>query len=331
MEVNMKRFLVVLLVLAVAASVFAGGRRGAESGIPVGIVNLHPSESGYREANVLDMARVFSTANGYRVLNANVNTLNEQLAAANQFINEGVKYLLISAADTDGWDSVLASAKRAGIKVFKFDRTINTSPDNYEAAVVSDMWAQGRRAVAWLEAQNRPGGYRFIHINGQMGSAPQRGRSEPLNEAIAKHPNWTLVRTGTGGDTWSADEAKRIVEAAIAARENFNTIYAHNDGMAQGAMAALREAGISHGVNGDVWIIGYDFNRFALRHVMAGEWNLDVQSSPRQADVIHGFIQDLEAGRRPNIPANKTVILDEIVADRTNVDQAFIAQFGIGE
>ena len=40
---------------------------------------------------------------------------DEQLNAATQFITDGVDYLLISAAATDGWDSVLASAKEAGI------------------------------------------------------------------------------------------------------------------------------------------------------------------------------------------------------------------------
>jgi len=95
----MKKFLTVLLVLAVASAVFAGGNKQAKGGsglIKVGIVNLHPSESGYREANVKDMDEVFTTVNGYLTLKANYNTLNEQLDAARQFINDGVDYLLIS-------------------------------------------------------------------------------------------------------------------------------------------------------------------------------------------------------------------------------------------
>jgi len=342
----MKKFLVVLLMLAVAASmVFAGGNRQAQtttrsSLIKVGIINLHPSESGYREANVKDMDEVFTTANGYLALKANYNTLNEQLDAARQFINDGVDYLLISTANENGWDSVLADAKRAGIPVFLFDRMINTAQDNFTAAVISDMQNQGKNAVAWLEAQNRAGGYRFIHIQGQIGSPAQAGRTEPLDAAIARHSNWTLVRRGTGGDTWSADEAKRIVEAAIAARENFNVIYAENDGMAEGAMKALQEAGVSHGVNGDVWIMGFDFNKFALRHVMSGQWNFNGQCSPFQAKVIDGFIKTLHSGGKLNIPASSwtaygrtytnVVINPEIVIDTANITQAFIDQYGLG-
>ena len=332
----MKRLLVVLLVLAVATGAFArgggqtGGSKAGSGLIKIGIVNLHPSESGYREANVKDMDRVFNRANGYDVLKANYNTLNEQLDAANQFINEGAHYLLISAADMNGWDTVFANAKRAGVKVFLFDRLINTSEDNFEAAVVSDTQNQGSNAVAWLEKQARPGGYRFIHIQGQIGSAAQIGRTEPLDAAIARHADWTLVRRGTGGDTWSPDEAKRIVEAAIAAGENFNVIYAENDGMAEGAMTALREAGISHGVNGDVWIMGFDYNKFALRYVMSGEWNFDGQASPFQADIINGFIQTLESGGKLNLP-KKIVINPETVIDNATITQAFIDQYGLGD
>ena len=330
----MKKLFMVILVLVVASSVFAGGGKQASSGgsglIKIGIVNLHPSESGYREANVKDMDRVFNRANGYDVLKANYNTLNEQLDAANQFINQGVDYLLISAADANGWDNVLSAAKRAGIKVFLFDRMINTSQDNFEAAVISDMQNQGINAVAWLEKQARPGGYQFIHIQGQIGSAAQVGRTEPLDAAIASHADWTLVRRGTGGDTWSPDEAKRIVEAAIAARESFNVIYAENDGMAEGAMTALREAGISHGVNGDVWIMGFDFNKFALRYVMSGEWNFDGQCSPFQADKINDFIKTLQGGSSLNL-SSKIVINPEIVTDNASITAAFIDQYGLGD
>ncbi|MCL2209226.1 MAG: substrate-binding domain-containing protein [Treponema sp.] len=335
----MKKFLVVLLMLLVASAVFAGGSR--EALIKVGIVNLHPSESGYREANVKDMDKVFTSANGYQAFKANYNTLNEQLDAARQFINDGVDYLLISAADANGWDSVLADAKRAGIPVFLFDRMINTAPENFTAAVISDMQNQGRNAVAWMEAQNRSGGYRILHIQGQIGSAAQIGRTQPLDAAIARHANWSLVRRGTGGDTWSADEAKRIVSAAIAARENFNIIYAENDGMAEGAMRALQEAGRSHGVNGDVWIMGFDFNKFALRYVMSGAWNFNGQCSPFQADVIDGYIKTLRAGRPLHISStnwqafgrtyNNVFVNPEIVIDNARINQAFINQYGLGD
>ncbi|MDR2576283.1 MAG: substrate-binding domain-containing protein [Treponema sp.] len=330
-----KRIVLLGLALLLAASMaFARGSSasGGSSGlIKVGIVNLHPSESGYREANVKDMDRVFNAANGYTVLKANDNTLDAQLNAARQYINEGVKYLLISGADANGWTSVLTAAKNAGVKVFLFDRMLNVDPSLYEAAVISDMENQGKNAVAWLKSLNLPT-YNILHIQGQIGSAAQIGRTKPLDEAIAANSNWNLVRRGTGGDTWSADEAKKIVEAAIAARENFNIIYAENDGMAEGAMKALQAAGITHGVNGTVKIMGFDCNKFALRYVLNGDWNFDGQCSPFQADVIHGFIQKLEAGQSLGLSGEKKVINEETYfANPGKISQADIDKYGLGD
>jgi len=327
-----KIFLLGLALLLVAGMVFAAP---AKSGIKVGIVNLHPSESGYREANVKDMDRVFNAKNGYDVKKTNVNTLDEQLKAARQYITDGVKYLLISAADANGWDSVLADAKKAGVKVFLFDRMINTDPSNYEAAVISDMVNQGKNAVAWLKSLNLPA-YNIIHIQGQIGSAAQIGRTGPLDEAVKADSNkWKIVRRGTGGDTWSADEAKKIVEAAIAAGEKFNIIYAENDGMAEGAMKALQAAGKTYGVKGDIKIMGFDCNKFALRYVLKGDWNFDGQCSPFQADKIHEFIQKLEKGQSLNL-ADKVVINAETYFANPNpagkiITKADIDKYGLGD
>jgi simple sugar transport system substrate-binding protein len=323
----MKKFAIIFLALIVVSGVFAGGSKDKAGGIKVGIVNLHPSESGYREANVKDMDRVFNAANGYDVLKANYNTLNEQLSAAQQFITEGVKYMLISAADMNGWDGVLNAAKNAGVKVFLFDRMINCDTSLYEAAVVSDFESEGNTAVTFMKTLDLPN-YNIIHIQGQIGSAAQIGRSGPLDAAIRANANWNLVRRGTGGDTWSGDEAKRIVEAAIAARENFNFIYAENDGMAEGAMQALDAAGITHGVNGNVKIIGFDYNKWALEYVLDGLWNADIECSPRQAEIIHNFIKLLESGG--SIDFNKVINAEKYLAN-PGITQADVDKFGIGE
>ena len=326
----MKKIVAGLLVLAMIFTLVAcGPSKAKDSKVSVGIINLHPSESGYREANVKDMDDVFSEANGYDAKKSNVNTLNEQLDAASQFITEGVDYLLISAADQNGWDSVLQAAKSAGVKVFLFDRMINCDESLYEAAVISDMQNQGKNAVTWLKDQSLAE-YNIVHIQGQIGSAAQIGRTDPLDQEIAANANWNLVRRGTGGDNWSPDEAKKIVEAAIAAGEDFNIIYAENDGMAEGAMKALDEAGITHGADGNVIIMGFDCNKFALRYVQEGKWNFDGQCSPFQASKIDGFIKTLESGGKLNL-SSKVVINDETFFETSKITDADIAQYGLGE
>ena len=118
-----------------------------------------------------------------------------------------------------------------------------------------------------------------------MGSAAELGRSGAVLKA-RDAGKIKIVADGTGGDSWSLEEARKVVEAAITAGKDFNVIYAENDGMAQGAVQALDAAGITHGKGGKVKIIGFDFNRFALRNVQAGYWDCDDQCSPRQAAEI---------------------------------------------
>lgn len=316
----MKKIIAGVAALVAAACLFVscGGKKGGQ--IKVGIINNPPSESGYRAANVKDMETVFSAEKGYKVSTFYSLKNDEQLNAASQFITEGVDYILLSAAATDGWDAVLKNAKKAGIKVFLFDRMINTSEDLYEAAVVSDMANQGTTAVNWLKAQNLKE-YNVIHIQGAMGSDAQIGRTAALDKEFAAG---TMKKVVQQTATWDEAEAKKIVESVINSGEKFNVIYAENDGMAKGAVAALDEAGITHGVGKDVIVMGFDCNKWALRELKAGNWNYDGQCSPFQAEVIEKMI------KTGNIPGKK-VISEEKGFDATKITDGDIEIYGLGD
>ncbi len=320
----MKKVITIVAAVLCVASLFVGCKKGGSAkksgAIKVGIINNPPSESGYRAANVKDMETVFSKANGYEVKTYYSLKNDEQLNAASQFITEGVDYILLSAAATDGWDSVLKNAKKAGIKVFLFDRMINVSEDLYEAAVVSDMANQGDTAVNWLLDQDLDE-YNIIHIQGAMGSDAQIGRTGALDAQFAKG---TMTKVVQQTATWDEAEAKKIVESVINSGEDFNVIYAENDGMAKGAVAALDEAGITHGVDGDVIVMGFDCNKWALRELLAGNWNYDGQCSPFQASVIENMI------KTGNVPSKK-VISEEKGFDATELTQADIDTYGLGD
>ena len=118
--------------------------------ITVGIINNDPNESGYRTANDKDLKETFTEENGYSASFAYSMKNDEQITAAQKFIQDGVDYLLLSAADTAGWDSVLTDAQDAGVRVILFDRTIDADESLYEASIVSDMAKEGETAVNWL-------------------------------------------------------------------------------------------------------------------------------------------------------------------------------------
>ena len=298
----------------------------AASGEPikVGIINNDPNESGYRTANDKDLKAAFSEENGFDASFAYSLKNDEQITAAQKFIQDGVDYLLLSAADTAGWDSVLKDAQDAGIHVILFDRTIDADPSLYSASIVSDMDKEGETAVAWLEGQNLDE-YNVIHIQGVMGSAAQKGRSGALDNKVASDGDkWKIVTQQTA--EWNAEKAQQIVQSVIDSGEKFNVIYAENDDMAKGAVAALDAANISHGVGKDVIVMGFDCNKWALQELLDQNWNYDGQCNPFQSEYILKVIDELQAG---NEPAEKTIIMNEKGFDATTITADDVENYGI--
>ena len=309
----MKKVVLFAAVLALATTAFA-------KTIKVGIINNDPSESGYRSANVADMKNTFTKKNGYNAKFTYSLDNEVQIAAAKKYIQDDVDYLLISAAASTGWDTVLKDAKKAGIKVILFDRLIETSEDMYLAAIVSDMPKEGETAVNWLASQGLAE-YNIVHIQGAMGSDAQLGRSGALDAKVKAEKNWNYVTQQTA--TWSAETAQQIVQAVIDSGKKFNVIYAENDGMAQGAVAALDKANISHGVGKDVIVMGFDCNKWALEELLAGRWNYDGQCNPFQAAEIDKLIK---SGKKP---ANKIIYSVEKGFDAKTITKDDVNKYGI--
>ncbi len=312
------------LALGVITAAAFGMTVNADELIKVGIINNDPNESGYRTANVKDLEQAFSEENGFEAQTFYSLDNGEQIDAAKKFIQDGVDYLLLSAAETTGWDSVLQDAQTEGIDVILFDRTIDADESLYVASVVSDMAQEGQTAVDWLAGQGLDE-YNIIHIQGVMGSAAQVGRTGALDEKVAAEDTWNIVTQQTA--EWNAEKAQQIVQSVIDSGEEFNVIYAENDDMAKGAVAALDAKGISHGVGKDVIVMGFDCNKWALEELLAGNWNYDGQCNPFQSEYLLDIINKLEAGEELE---EKTIIMDEKGFDAETITEEDVETYGIG-
>lgn len=290
--------------------------------IKVGIINNDPNESGYRTANVNDLQKAFTSENGYDAKFAYGKTNDEQIQNAQKFIQDEVDYLLLSAADTAGWDTVLQDAEKAGVKVILFDRTIDAPENLYEASVVSDMEQEGKTAVEWLKSQNLES-YNIIHIQGQIGTAAQKGRSKALTET-AESLGWNILSQQTAD--WGAEKAEQIVQSVINSGKDFNVIYAENDDMAKGAVAALDKANISHGVGQKVIVMGFDCNKWALEELKAQKWNYDGQCNPFQSSYLIDIIKKLEKGEKIE---PKKIVMEEKGFDAKTITQEDVDKYGI--
>ena len=185
------------------------------------------------------------------------------------------------------------------------------------------MDKEGETAVNWL-AEQKLDEYNVIHIQGVMGSAAQKGRSGALDNKVAAEDNWNIVTQQTA--EWNAENAQQIGQSVIDAGTKFHVIYAENDDMAKGAVAALDAANISHGVGKDVIVMGFDCNKWALQELLDQNWNYDGQCNPFQSEYILKVIEDLQAGKEP---AEKTIIMNEKGFDASTITADDVENYGI--
>ena len=261
------------------------------------------AESDWRNANTRSMQLALSAENGFRLIIDDAQQKKErQITAIRNFIHQGVDYIVLAPTTEDGWDTVLAEAKAANIPVIIIDRMIDSSLTTGDAGaglftswIGSDFQRQGDAAVRWLEERFGDTPLQIVHLQGNYGSSAQVGRSASLDKGLQRNPHWTLAARDSGDFTQA--KGQELVEAYLAQGIGFNVIFAENDNMAYGAIAALKNAGLVPGQ--DVTIVSFDANRKALEMVAAGEISYDVECNPLHGPRVRAVIEQLERGEKP--------------------------------
>jgi len=297
----MKRILLALcllasLLLTACAPAAPAAIQPYEDMIVVGFSQVG-AESDWRNANTRSMQEALSEQNGYRLIIDDAQQKQErQITAIRNFIHQGVDYIVLAPTTEKGWDTVLAEAKAAGVPVIIVDRMIEVADDSlFTCWIGSDFRKEGDEAVAWLEHRFGDAPLRIVHLQGNLGSSAQLGRTQGLDSGLAKNPSWELVYRNTGDFTQA--KGQELVETLLAQGTQFDVLYSENDNMAYGAIDALKKAGLQPGK--DVTIISFDASHHALELVMAGEISFDVECNPLHGPRVQTIIEKLEAGGKP--------------------------------
>ncbi|MBR6088578.1 MAG: ABC transporter substrate-binding protein [Anaerolineaceae bacterium] len=277
------------------------------------------SESDWRKANTISMEDAFSVENGYRLIFDDAQQKQEkQITAIRNFINQGVDYIVLAPITMEGWDTVLNEAKAAGIPVIIVDRMVDTNdPDLFTCWVGSDTRREGDIAVKWME-KNLKGPLNIVHLQGNIGSSAQAGRTEGLQAGLDANPDWKLVFQAPGDFVQA--KGQELMEEVLSEGIGFNVIYAENDNMAYGVIDALKAHDIIPGK--DVTVISFDAAHDALKLVLSGELNLDVECNPLHGPRVRSLIEQLERGET----SQKYTYVEEVYFDAENLTEAIIAE-----
>lgn len=334
----MKRKLIsVLLCAAMAATMLMGcggsgdaeeasGDVAEESGdlITIGFAQVG-HESDWRTASTQSCQDVFSEENGYDLQFVDCdNDSAVQLEAVRGFIEQDVDYIIIDPIVSTGWDTVLTECEDAGIPVIVIDRTIDDS-DKYTAWVGSNFKTEGLAAGEWLKAYAAEKGITEINalvIEGTTGASATLGRTEGFQE-IAEREGWTILDSQSGDFT--QDGGQEVMESYIKSYEGkFNVVICQNDNEAFGAMDAMKAAGVSYGVDGDVILVSFDSCTAGLEYVLSGEINADFECNPLAAPFVEEVIKTLEEGGTPDkeIYMEEHWFVNEDIIESIEVDGA---------
>ena len=126
----------------------------------------------------------------------------------------------------------------------------NPLPGSFVTYVGADDYEIGYRQAHYLfEALGGQG--KIVVIEGTPAAPTNRERVRGYKRAVAEYPGITVL--GSGNGNYQQPDAKRAMEKFLAAYPQIDAVLAANDGMALGALEALKEAGrtsVVIGING---------------------------------------------------------------------------------
>lgn len=204
----------------------------------------------------------------------------KQVADVNSMIAQGVDVIFLAPREEKPLIPAVMAAKKAGIPVILLDRSVDPSlakaGEDYLTFIGSDFVLEGQRIAEWL-VKNANGKSKIIELEGTTGSSPANDRKKGFDEAIKAAGGFEIVASQTGD--FARDKGRQVAESLLQAHPDADIIYAHNDEMAMGAIAALEAAGKVPGK--DVLVLSIDGGKEAVQAVVDGKIAAVVECNPR--------------------------------------------------
>jgi galactofuranose transport system substrate-binding protein len=204
----------------------------------------------------------------------------KQVADVKSMIAQGVDLIFLAPREEKPLVPAVMEAKRAGIPVILLDRNVDQSlaqaGRDYVTFIGSDFVDEGRRAAEWL-IEATGGNAEIIQLEGTVGSSPANDRRKGFEDAIAGKSGMQVVASQSGD--FARDKGRQVAETLLQAHPDATAIYAHNDEMAMGAIAAIEAAGKVPGK--DIMIVSIDGTRDALQAIIDGKLGATVECNPR--------------------------------------------------
>lgn len=204
----------------------------------------------------------------------------KQASDVNSMIAQRVDVIFLPPREDKPLVPVILNAKKAGIPVILIDRDVDHSMakpgEDYVTFIGSDFVEEGQRIADWL-IKTMNGQANIIELEGTTGSSPANDRKKGFDERIKGQSGMKILASQSGD--FARDKGRQVAQTLLQAHPEANAIYAHNDEMALGAIAALEAAGKVPGK--DVMVVSIDGEKDALQAIVDGKLGASCECNPR--------------------------------------------------
>lgn len=197
------------------------------------------------------------------------NNPQTQTAKVENLLSTGVKALVIQPVNSQAAANLVNMAHQEKVPVVAYDRMIDGAPVDFY--VTMDSFKVGvLQAEAAVKATHEKGNY--VLLLGQAGHSVANEITRGVKSVLSKYPNIKIV-VEKNHEGWSSSLAMATTENALTQFKNkIDAIIANNSGMAQGAVQAVAEQGLS----GKIFIAGADADLTSIKNIVAGRQQFEV-------------------------------------------------------
>ena len=221
----------------------------------------------------------------------------KQVADVNSMIAQRVDFIVLAPREEKPLIPAIMNAKKAGIPVLLVDRNVDQAlakaGEDYLAFIGSDFVKEGQRVAEWTVKKSGGKG-KIIELEGTTGSSPANDRKKGFDDAIKAAGGYEIVASQSGD--FARDKGRQVAETLLQAHPDATIVYAHNDEMALGAIAAIEAAGKKPGQ--DILVVSIDGEKDGVQAIIDGKLGCSCECSPFFGPVAFETMKKYAAGEK---------------------------------
>lgn len=263
--------------MALATALLAAGSliSAAQAAETYAMVQINQQALFFNQMNKGAQEAAKASGKNLVIFNANDDPVAQNNAIEN-YIQQGVKGILVDAIDVNGIMPAINEAAKARIPVIAIDAVLPAGPQAAQVGVDNMKGGEilGHYFVDYV-AQHM-GGKARVGIVGALNSAIQNQRQKGFEATLKGHPAITVADVVDGQNI--QDNAMTAAENLITGNPDLTAIYATGEPALLGAIAAVENQGRQK----DIKVFGWDLTAQAITGIDGGYVVAVLQQDPKE-------------------------------------------------